>query len=103
MRVEPSGNSIKVTQPAPNPGAQAAGKAAQTSGTAEATDAGTFSPTSQLSKLLEGVRQAPDVRESAVQAAAAKVSSGELLTPDAAADTAQAFLAAGDTGPPGPG
>ncbi|VTT97873.1 unnamed protein product [Gemmataceae bacterium] len=97
MRVEPSGNSIKITQPAPNSAPQAAGKAAPVGGPAEA---GTFSPTSQLSQLLEGVRRAPDVRSDAVQAAAARVASGELSTPDAASETAQAILA-GDAGGPG--
>lgn len=54
----------------------------------------TFTPTPDLARLLESVRALPDVRPEAVSAATDLVASGELLTPAAAFDTAQAALPA---------
>ncbi|QEL13786.1 hypothetical protein [Limnoglobus roseus] len=58
-----------------------------------ATEAKTsFAPTTDLSQLLAAVKQLPDVRGDVVQSATARLNNGELSTPAAAQDTAQAAL-----------
>jgi hypothetical protein len=95
MRIEPT----NVNTPAPLP-AQLEGGSKVTAGkvtvregdTAQATTA--FSPTADLSKLLELVRQVPDVRADVVQDVTTRTAIGELATRTAATDTAAALLGA---------
>ena len=51
-----------------------------------------FAPTANLSQLLAAVKQLPDVRDDAVRSASDRLAGGELATPAAAQDTAQAAL-----------
>ncbi len=51
-----------------------------------------FAPTTDLSQLLAAVKQLPDVRDDVVQGVADRLTSGELATPAAAQETAQAAL-----------
>lgn len=53
----------------------------------------TFTPTPDLARLLSAVKSLPDVRPDAVAAASKQLASGDLLTPNAASDTAQAIQA----------
>jgi hypothetical protein len=100
MRVDPSNNAqspIALTQAeaaAPRTANRTAGSPASPVGT------GSFAMTDQLTQLLSAVRNAPDVRPDAVASASAKLASGELDTPQAATDTANAMLQ--DAIPPSP-
>jgi hypothetical protein len=97
MRIDPLGTPPPLK---PNTAGNAARTTSRSSeGTSSATDAGSFTPTSELAALLSAVRQAPDVRTDAVESATAKLASGELDTPEAAADTAKAFLATAPENP----
>lgn len=49
-----------------------------------------YEPTTDLSQLLSSVRALPEVREDIVQNVAARLASGELLTPQITQETAQA-------------
>lgn len=70
-----------------------AGKGAVREG--EGTPAATaFSPTADLSKLLDLVRQTPDVRAEVVRSVTARAAAGELDTRAAAIDTATTLLEA---------
>lgn len=51
-----------------------------------------FAPTTDLKQLLAAVKQLPDVRDDVVQSVSARANSGELTTPAAAQDTANAAL-----------
>jgi hypothetical protein len=51
-----------------------------------------FSPTTDLAKLLAAVKELPDVRTDVAAEAAGRVGTGELLTQLAAAETAQAAI-----------
>ena len=92
MRIEPT----NVNTPAPPPPLEGgskvtAGKVTVREGeAAQATTA--FSPTADLSKLLDLVRQVPDVRADVVQDVSARAAAGELATRTAATDTATALL-----------
>jgi hypothetical protein len=91
MRVDPSSaqSPIALTQAeAATP--RAASQAAASPNTA--ADTGSFVMTDQLSQLLATVRTAPEVRPEAIASAAAKLTSGELDTPQAASDTASSML-----------
>jgi hypothetical protein len=48
--------------------------------------------TDQLAQLVAAVRNSPSVRADAVDAASTKLASGELFSPQAAADSALAML-----------
>jgi hypothetical protein len=91
MQVNPSGTYQQTARTAPNTGAKPAGDRA--GGAAPVEDTGAFIPTSDLTNLVALARSAPEVRAEVVQAAAARLAAGELSTPEAAADTAKAFLA----------
>ncbi len=95
MRIEPTNVSTPTPLPAPLEGGSkvTAGKVSVREGdAAQATT--TFSPTADLSKLLELVRQVPDVRADVVQDVTARAAAGELATRTAATDTAAVLLGA---------
>ena len=50
----------------------------------------TFAPTSDLAQLLASVRALPDVRAAVLREVGERVATGELLTPQAAQETALA-------------
>lgn len=52
----------------------------------------TFSPTSDLTRLLQAVRDLPEVRTDVVHDVSSRAAAGELFTPQAAADTASGIL-----------
>src|SRR5580692_11690450 len=92
MRVDPSSNAqspIALTQ-AEATGTRTASQTTAPSGSP--ADTSTFAMTDQLAQLLAAVRNSPDVRPDAVANAASKLASGELDTPQAATDTANAIL-----------
>lgn len=96
MRIEPTNLSGPTPLPAQVEGGSkvTAGKTAAREG--EGTQATTaFSPTADLSKLLELVRQVPDVRADVVQDVTTRAAVGELASRTAATDTAAALLNAG--------
>lgn len=51
-----------------------------------------FTPTADLTRLLELVKQIPDIRADVIQQVLAKAEAGELTSPQAALDTAAAVL-----------
>jgi hypothetical protein len=70
-------------------------RVAATSGDGKAaavTTSTSFSPTTDLAKLLAAVKELPDVRADVVADATGRVGSGELLTQLAATETAQAAI-----------
>lgn len=95
MRVDPLGTPPPLKQTAAGTAPKAA-RSPEPSTTA--ADAGSFTPTSELTALLTAVKQAPDVRPEVVESVAARLASGELDTPEAAADTARSLL----SDPPAP-
>jgi hypothetical protein len=97
MRVEPTGPSPILPKPVAST-ARTPSSAADPAA-APATD-GAFAPSGDLSSLLAAVRQAPEVRPGAVEAAAAKLTTGELSAPQAATDSAKALLDSGDATAP---
>jgi hypothetical protein len=92
MRVDPSSNAqspIALTQAeatAPRAASQA------TASPGSPADTSSFAMTDQLAQLLAAVRNSPDVRPEAVASASVKLASGELDTPQAATETANAML-----------
>ena len=89
MRLDPASNpNLDINRPktVQEPGAQAQGpKGAPGQETS-------FEVTSELEGLIRFVEGLPDVRDEAVAEARANVDSGELLTPEAAGEVAEAFL-----------
>ncbi len=86
--------------PAPLPsdgatGVTSAGSAERTAGKAgeapRPAPESRFAPTVDLARLLEAVRQTPDIRTDVVDAVKARIASGELATPAAAQETAAAL------------
>lgn len=98
MRVDPTGSQSPITKTTANPAPRTAGKA--TAATGSTPDTGTFTLTDELAGLLDAVRQAPDTRADVIEAAAARLASGEFNTPEAATDAARTLLSSGDTAPP---
>ncbi len=93
MRIDPTSVNTPTPLPIPLEGGSkvTAGKGAVREG--EGTPATTaFSPTADLSKLLDLVRQVPDVRANVLQDVTARAAAGELTTRTAATDTAAALL-----------
>ena len=93
MRIDSTSVNTPTPLPAPLEGGSkvTAGKGTVREGeSAPATTA--FSPTADLSKLLELVRQVPEVRADVVQDVTARAAAGELTTRAAATDTAAALL-----------
>ena len=91
MRVEnnpinPSISSVQTPQVA-NP-ATSSTDAAGTS-----TETTSFTPTSDLTRLLSQVHSIPDVRTEVIDNIESRVASGEFSSPTAAAETAQSMLA----------
>lgn len=50
-----------------------------------------YAPTVDLARLLEAVRQTPDIRTDVVDGVKVRIASGELATPAAAQETAAAL------------
>ena len=97
MQVTPSGTYPQVSRSAKDPSARASSTAPAAGNTSSTSalnpaDTANFAPTGDLAKLLTALRQSPDVRGEAVQGASARVASGELSTPEAATETANAML-----------
>ncbi|MBA4065272.1 MAG: hypothetical protein C0501_16485 [Isosphaera sp.] len=86
MRVVPSGGPTPPPPPTPSTGPRPAARAT------DPAEAEEFAPTGELARLLEAVRQAPDVRADVVADVAARLAAGELDTPAAAADAARGLL-----------
>jgi hypothetical protein len=94
MQINPSSGFTGVSPTAPGaPSASGGSKSGARVDSPAGGEDSTFTPTADLARLLESVRQLPDVRPEAVSAATDLVTSGELFTTVAAADTAQAVLA----------
>jgi hypothetical protein len=91
MRVDPLGTPPPLKQTTAGTAPKAARSPESPSPNA-VSDAGSFTPTSELTALLTAVKQAPDVRPEVVESVAARLASGELDTPEAAADTARSLL-----------
>lgn len=87
MRVDSATNFTPVSTPATTAAAKAAPRDTETA--AAAADSG-FSPTGDLSRLLQLVKQVPDVRGEVILDVLNRASSGELGSPQAALDTAAA-------------
>lgn len=94
MRVDPSGTPTSVPQTTSGVPSRAVARTSESA--SPAPEAASFEPTSELAKLLTLVSQAPEVRSDVVKDVATRFAAGELNTPDAATDTARAFL--GDNG-----
>ena len=92
MRVDPSTNAQSPIALSQADAATSRSTAKTSAASGSANGAGTFVMTDKLAQLLASVRSAPDVRPEAVASASAKLASGELDTPQAAADTAKALL-----------
>ena len=95
MRIDPTSVNTPTPLPIPLEGGSkvTAGQGAVREGeSAPATTA--FSPTADLSKLLDVVRQTPDVRAEVVQDVTARAAAGELDTRAAAIETATTLLEA---------
>jgi DNA-binding transcriptional regulator YdaS (Cro superfamily) len=58
----------------------------------QTSDASVHTPAPELAQWVSLVRQAPDTRADAIQKAAARVASGEYLTPSSAQKVAQAIM-----------
>jgi hypothetical protein len=91
MRVDPSGN-IPVPQTPAKAAPREAGKAAESAGSSSTPDLEAFAPTGELAKLLEAVKQTPEVRTDVIESVAARLAAGEFNTPEAAGDAARALL-----------
>lgn len=87
MRVDSAINFTPVTTPQTAAAAKASPRDAETA--AAAADSG-FSPTGDLSRLLQLVKKIPDVRGEVVLEVLNRANSGELASPQAALDTAAA-------------
>lgn len=99
MQINPSSGFTGVSPTAP--GTTAAGGGSKPGVRIDPPAGGednTFVPTPDLARLLAAVRELPDVRAEAVNAATDAVASGELITREAAADTARAVIASQDIG-----
>ena len=90
--------TVGTNQPTPLPGLLAAhrgrGPAADARSAQAAASGYTHSP--DLARLLDRLKAEPEVRPDAVQTAMDKIAAGELSTPQAAADAADAIV---DPGP----
>ena len=75
-------------------GAAPAAREAQTDAAAEPNDA--YTPSAEWLRLIEQVRQEPEIREDRVREAIQRLQSGEYFSPAAAAKTADAILNAMD-------
>lgn len=87
MRVDSATNFTPISTPATPAAAKAAPRDAETA--AATADSG-FSPTGDLSRLLQLVKQIPDVRGEVILEVLNRASTGELASPQAALDTAAA-------------
>ena len=88
MRLDTSGNvaSISVNAPAQSSAAVSSGRVSDSSANETVVDTHTAAP--DLQRLIAAARQLPDVRPDQVEQAAAKLVSAELLSHEAAAQTA---------------
>lgn len=82
LTVNPA-SSNRLTEVAPSPT-----RTAETSPVADSS----FTPTPDLLRLLSAVKDIPDVRDDVVADVTERVSSGELSSPQAATETAQALI-----------
>jgi hypothetical protein len=89
MRVDSATNFTPVTTAQTAGTAKVAPRDADTAAAAAAADTG-FSPTGDLSRLLQMVKQIPDVRGEVIMDVLNRASSGDLTSPQAALDTASA-------------
>lgn len=87
MRIDPTGNFSPVTPPPSGVVSRPAN-----SSTPAPTEGEVFAPTSELAQLLAAARLTPEVRTEVIEAVAARLATGELATPEAAAETARALL-----------
>jgi hypothetical protein len=93
MRIEQTGVSSPTPLPVTLESGSKVGSLKTAVRDAEAAQAdASFTPTADLSKLLELVRQVPDVRTDLVQEVSARAAVGELTSREAATDTAAALL-----------
>lgn len=96
MRIDPLGTPLPPAKASATSAAKPA--ASGTDSTVAASDSNSFTPTSELTALLAAVRQSPEVRTDIIESVAAKLESGEIDTPEAAADAARTLLS--DLPPP---
>lgn len=87
MRVDSATNFTPISTPATPAAGKAPPRDAETA--APAADSG-FSPTGDLSRLLQLVKEIPDVRGEVILEVLNRSTSGELTSPQAAIDTAAA-------------
>jgi hypothetical protein len=93
MQVHPSGSHPYVNRPQPelNPSSRVSGSDTVGELTSSPTSS-PFSPTEQFSQLLLALQQLPDVRTDVIEAVAARLATGELESPQAAAETARVLF-----------
>lgn len=95
MQIIPSSGFSGVSPTAPG-AAPIGGGNARSGGKVDAPLGGedsTFTPTPDLARLLAAVREQPEVRPDVVAEVSARLAAGDLLTPAAAAETANAVVA----------
>jgi hypothetical protein len=92
MRIDNTNSIIRPSPENPLPGSVALREGEGVS-TAKATPAEGFAPTSDLAKLLQALRELPEVREEVVYDVKFRILSGELDGPDAAADAGEQIVA----------
>lgn len=91
MQITPSGTYPRPARVTPETATRAVDQPS-TGVAAPAQESGAFTPTADLSRLLDTMRQTPDVRPGVVSSAADRLASGQLTTPEAARDAARAML-----------
>jgi hypothetical protein len=92
MQVNPLGTPLPPSKPAGNSAAKPAPSSTDSSASGAVSESNSFTPTGELAALLSAVRQAPEVRTDAIESVASRLASGELETPEAAADTARTLI-----------
>ena len=88
-------NGIPSASLTPKPPAAAAPSSASSASSAAGIGDDSYTPSPELTRLLDLVRDQPDVRENRIQEVTARLASGYYSTPQSAAETADAILAEG--------
>lgn len=93
MRVDPAGTHQPIQQA--NAGNPVRSSGRGTEAHTSSLDGAAFALTAQLAQLLATVRALPEVRTEVIESVASRLASGELTTPEAAAETAKAMFESG--------
>jgi hypothetical protein len=93
MRIDPSTSYTPLTTGTASGAASTAGTARTASaGEAAAVAETGFSPTADLTRLIQLVKDIPDIRADVIQEVLAKAEAGDLTSQQAALDTAAAVI-----------